>query len=537
MGSGELDFVTSYFRAKRIPCDGLDLLSTYGGEGGVGQHGRGFHEGYPDSYQGWNARKTYRRYNPKMFPNGGSDIEMLRERGFHPIVHGYWLADYSDPEATETYWQDHKFLIEDGWDGWWLDGMESVWDAADDRRVQHVPQDYLPSREKLETTDFRDEYDNIWALLRAKAFYEKQRRDFPDKRVYILNRTAFTGMQRYAAGVNQGDYWSNWDLLRVQLNWLLNMSMSGVLFPESDIGGFYPTEELTDELLIRWAFLATFQPLMRSHGCNWRCRLPWGFGPENEARFTRLIRLRYAMFPYNYTLLHQANQTGVPMMRPMVLEFPSDMETRQMSDQYMWGSHVLVAPVVEKGACERSVYLPDGKWVHSWSLRCYEGPGRVKVEAPLGQDPLFVRAGSVLPMCDPSDNIRLESEPSLTLLVLPGHAAAEFSLYDDDRQTYRYERDEFSLQTFSLSSLNASKEFALEVGAVEGRHAGIRYDREYRIEVPRSLAEVGRVIANGREIPNEVEGEPSTGDQWFVLPDRYVVRLDGRSGPFRVEFC
>ena len=122
-------------------------------------------------------------------------------------------------------------------------------------------------------------------------------------------------MQAYAAGVNQGDYWSSWKLMRIETVWLLQMGMSGIFFPETDIGGHWPTGELTDELFIRWAFLATFSPIMRSHGHNWRCRLPWGFGPENEARFVPLIKLRSAMFPYNYTLLAEANRTGMPMMR------------------------------------------------------------------------------------------------------------------------------------------------------------------------------------------------------------------------------
>ncbi|MDP2956135.1 MAG: glycoside hydrolase family 31 protein, partial [Longimicrobiales bacterium] len=373
-------------------------------------------------------------------------------------------------EATERYWRDHKHLIEDGWEGWWLDGMESVWDAADDRRVGHVPQGYLPRRAKLDSQEFRDEYDNVWALLRAKAFYEKQRRDFPDRRVYILNRTAFSGMQRYAAGVNQGDFWSSWELLRVQRNWLLNMAMSGVLFPESDIGGFYPTEELTDELFIRWAFMATFAPLMRSHGCNWRCRLPWGFGPENEERFVRLIRLRHAMFPYNYTLLHEANRTGIPMMRPMALEFPHDGEVRTMCDQYMWGPYVLVAPVAEKGARERQVYLPEGVWLHGWTLQRFEGPNRVVVEAPLGRDPFFFRAGAVLPICEPSASIPTQSDAHLTLLVLPSEREGAFTLYDDDRSTYRYEKGECSRQESRVSPLREGGAFSLELGAVEGDH-------------------------------------------------------------------
>jgi len=536
MGPGELDFVTTYFREKRIPCDGLALLSTYSGEGGAGRHGRGFHAAYLDGYQGWNAKGTYRKYNPRLLPSGATDVQRLRKRGFHPIVHGYWLSDYADPDATEKLWQDHKFLMQDGWEGWWLDGAESVWDDADLRRVGYVPRDHVPDMKGLESQNLRDEYDNIWALLRAKAFCEKQRRDFPDRRVYILNRTAFPGVQKYAAGVNQGDYWSSWQLLRIQMVWLLNMAMSGVMFPESDIGGFYPTEELTEELFIRWAFMATFAPLMRSHGCNWRCRLPWGFGPENEARFTRLIRLRYSMFPYNYTLLHQANQAGIPMMRPMVLEFPEDFEARTINDQYMWGRDIMVAPVCEKGARERRVYLAKGSWVHYWSLQRFEGPGWITVGAPLGEGPVFLRAGAITPLREPSDTIPIESDGGLILFALPTDHQGTFTLYDDDRRTYRYENGEFSTQAFSMSGTNESGGFFLNIGAVEGNHTGITREREYRIEVPKSLASIRRVAVAGTEIPFLGQEESGPKPYWQSLPDRFVVEVDRRAGPLRLDF-
>ena len=111
MGHGELDFVTTYFREKHIPVDGFDLLTTYGGEGGIGAAGRGFHAGYLDYYQGWHPRGNYKAYNPKLLPNGAADIQTLRQRGFRPIVHGYWVGDFSDEDENEKVWQDYKQLL------------------------------------------------------------------------------------------------------------------------------------------------------------------------------------------------------------------------------------------------------------------------------------------------------------------------------------------------------------------------------------------------------------------------------------------
>lgn len=534
MGHSELDFVTTYFREKRIPVDGLDLLTTYGGEGGIGRGARDFHAGYLDYYQGWHPRGNYKAYNPKLLPNGAKDIRMLRDRGFRPIVHGYWVGDFSDEEDNERVWQDYRKLLSDGWSGWWLDGTEYC-DIGDGTSYDET---YKVADPKKYTDEFREEHDNVWALLRAKAFYERQRRDYPDQRVYILNRTVFPGVQAYAAGVNQGDYWSSWRLMQIETIWLLQMGMSGIFFPETDIGGHWPTGELTDELFIRWAFLATFSPIMRSHGHNWRCRLPWGFGPENEARFVPLIKLRSAMFPYNYTLLAEANRTGMPMMRAMVLAYPDDPVARKSWDAFMWGPDILVAPVFAKGARARDVYLPVGEWLHYWTMQRYEGPATVRIEAPLGKDPLFVRAGSIVPMRPHSDTIPSEGDNQLSLLVVPSEREGSFTLYDDDRETYRYEHGESSSQAFRVGPLDAAGSFELFIGAVEGSHKGVRKVRDYRIEVPRSAVAPTRILVGDREI-RLVEPSGAAGalaPYWQSLGDRAVVVLEKVGGPIRVKF-
>lgn len=521
MGYSELDFVTTYMREKQIPCDGFDLLTTYGGEGGIGQSGRDFHAGYLDYYQGWHPKGSYKSYNKKLLPNGAKDIAMLRERGLRPIVHGYWMGDYSDPAEMEAIWQDYKGLMSDGWSGWWLDGVE----YCDVGQNDSPDTSYAPKNLEKFTPEFRDEHDNVWALMRAKAFYEKQRRDFPDQRVYILNRTVFPGVQAYATGVNQGDYWSSWRLMRIQTVWLLQMQMSGVMFPETDIGGHWPTGELTDELFIRWAFLGLFSPLMRSHGHNWRARLPWGFGPENEARYIPLIRMRMALFPYNYTMLRQAHDTGIPMMRAMALSHPTDSVARKLYDQYMWGDSMLVAPVYEKGATGRSVYLPEGDWVHFWTLAVHAGQQRIDVAAPLAKDPLFIRTGSVIPMHEPGATISAQTNEKLTLLLLPGKSAGTFTLYEDDKETFAYERGEFSQQKFEISALGRDGGFSLTIGAIEGTHKGGVKARAYRLEVPLTLARPKSVSVGKASL---------SPDRLQQAHDRTIIELDQLTGPVTV---
>ena len=458
---------------------------------------------------------------------------MLRERGFRPIVHGYWMGDYSDPPRWRTIWQTYKGLMADGWSGWWLDGVEYC-DVGE--ATPATPHTAPKNLEKF-TAEFRDEHDNVWALMRAKAFYEKQRRDFPDQRVYILNRTVFPGVQAYATGVNQGDYWSSWRLMRIQTVWLLQMRMSGIMFPETDIGGHWPTGELTDELFIRWAFLGLFSPLMRSHGHNWRCRLPWGFGPENEARFVPLIKLRSAMFPYNYTLLARPTHRHADDARTGP-SLSGRSDCAEDFDAFMWGPDVLVAPVYDKGARARDVYLPAGKWLHYWTMTQYEGPATLSIDAPLGKDPLFVRAGSIIPMRAHSDTIPSEGDSHLVLLAVPGDREGSFTLYDDDRETYRYEHGESSSQTFRIGPLDASGSFHLTIGKVEGSHSGVQKARGYRIEVPRSFAAPARVTVGGREIRQDTGADTSeaTAPRWQQLADRSVVTIGEIEGPILIEF-
>lgn len=520
LNPGEVDFVTAYFRKKHIPCDGFVFLSTYNGKGALGKWGRGAHADYLEGYQGWNKFQDYSNYNPSLFPQGKIDIQKLTENGFHLIVHNYFEGDFTDPDDLESIWGEQKFLIEDGWEGWWLDGTETV----SPPRLTHIP--HRGRDVDLLTEDFKDEYDNIWAVLRAKGFYERQRRDFPDKRVYILNRAAFSGMQRYAVGVNQGDYWATWKLMQLQTHWLLHHGTSGIFMPEADIGGHYAHEELDDELCIRWAFLGAFTPIMRSHGHNWRCKLPWGFGPQHEKLFISFIRLRVSLFPYNYTLMHQANRDGYPMMRAMGLEFPNDCYMRSLGNQFMWGPSILVAPVYEKGAHTRKVYLPEGNWVHYWSLKCYnaikpsanpnfdDSDGQFEkqgeelrldfnIDAPCGRDPLFMKAGSIIPCREPTDTIPLHGESDLILWVLPYNQETEFELYDDDRRTYKYEKGEYSTQIFSLTALDDLGTFSLTIGKIKGDYDGIVRKKSYTLVIPKSLVLINNVSVNGDLLPVE----------------------------------
>jgi alpha-glucosidase/alpha-D-xyloside xylohydrolase len=237
----------------------------------------------------------------------------------------------------------------------------------------------------------------------------------------------------------------------------LNHSLSLTPFWGTDTGGFVPTAELTGELYTRWFQFSAFTPLFRSHGRTWKLRLPWGwntgeFGPvesregpdrselrnaEVEPICRKYLELRYRLLPYNYTLMREACDTGLPPMRALWLHFPGDAEAVKLGDEYLWGRDLLIAPVVEQGAAARRLYLPEGTWYDWWTGRPTPGKQWVERRVDLATLPMYARAGAVVPL-DPVRQYTAQpvTEPT-ALRVYPG-ADGSFTLYDDDGQSLSY---------------------------------------------------------------------------------------------------
>jgi alpha-D-xyloside xylohydrolase len=201
----------------------------------------------------------------------------------------------------------------------------------------------------------------------------------------------------------------------------------------------------------------------------------------------------------------------------------------------MWGPDILVAPVYEKGARLRDVYLPAGSWVHYWTGAVHVGAATIAVDAPLGKDPLFVRAGSIIPERRHSDTIPSQSDESLILLAFPGDRDGAFDLYDDDRETYRYEQGEHSSQSFAISRMDSSGSFTIRIGAVVGDHKGVQRTRNYRIEVPTTLAAPRRATLDGREVAF-VDKEDGERPSRISLDDRTVFVFGPLDGPAEIAF-
>lgn len=356
------------------------------------------------------------------------------------------FADFTRP-ATRQWWGDKQAaLLATGASGIWNDMNEPV---TFDRPFSQggggagtLPLD-APQGDPAERTTHAEAH-NLFGLLMCRASYEGWLAHSAE-RPFILTRSAFAGIQRYAANW-MGDNTSIWEHLRLSLPQLLNMGLSGVPFVGVDIGGF--GDNATPELFARWMQIGALMPFCRGHSAAWTApHEPWAFGPRTLAITREYLNLRYRLLPYLYSLFWQAHQTGQPLWRAMFYHFPADARTYHLDSQVMLGEWLLAAPVLEAGRAARVVYLPAGVWHDWWTGETLHGPAEVLASAPLERLPLYVRAGAILPT-GPSQQFTGEKPlDPLTVHVYPG-AEGAFTLYEDDGQTLAYQHGAFRLTHF-----------------------------------------------------------------------------------------
>jgi alpha-D-xyloside xylohydrolase len=311
----------------------------------------------------------------------------------------------------------------------------------------------------------------------------------PQRRVFILTRSALLGSQRYAAANMSGDVAADWESLRRQVPAGLNMALSGIPWWTTDVGGFTvrrkwsrddvrpPDLEEWRELVTRWFQFAAFCPLLRVHG-QFPHREMWRFGADegHPAYASQLAfdRLRYRMLPYTYTLAAAVTRHGAAIMRPLVMDFVADPEVLEIGDQFLFGPSLLVNPVTRPGASSRSVYLPRGAdWYDFWTGARLAGGQRIEALAPYESLPLYVRAGSILPFGPELQHTGEKPADPLTLWVYTG-ADADFELYEDDGLTYGYESGAFATIPLRWDDARGTLTLGARVGDFPGRLASRR---------------------------------------------------------------
>jgi alpha-D-xyloside xylohydrolase len=352
--------------------------------------------------------------------------------------------DTTNPDAARWYWNViRENYVTKGFDAFWADETEP--DIPPNGSYFHVGPGTA--------------FFNVYPLFHTAAFYNGMRRDMPERAV-ILARDSYLGAQHNGAIFWSSDIAPTWDTLRRQIPTGLNFVASGMPYWSTDIGGWQylpashkpahpPLLDPSDardnvggyddypELYTRWFQYGVFQPTFRSHGSRPHNEV-WSYGKAAEPILEKYLRLRYQLMPYIYSLGYQANQTGAPFMRGLFLDFGADPNVADLRDEYMFGPALLVAPVVEQGATSRSVYLPAGTdWYNFWTNERLHGGQRIQVSAPIDTIPLFVRAGSILPLGSAVDST-VDPQTITKIRIYPG-ADAAFTLFNDDGISYGYE--------------------------------------------------------------------------------------------------
>jgi alpha-glucosidase len=350
------------------------------------------------------------------------NLAMARNKGWilppNPADPNYWVIrsrnlDFSLPDVR-TYWKENnrKFL-EAGLAAFWNDEGES---------------DYV-------------EY-SYWNIAELSLFAEAK----PGERFWSLNRSFIPGMQRFGAAVWTGDIAADWKPLERTPGEMLSYGLSGMPYSACDIGGY--SGNTTPELLSRWMEAGVFFPIMRSHSENSSTpHFPWLFGPDAEAAIRKALDLRYQLIPYYYSLSHENATTAAPLMRPLVMEFPADANAVGLTDEWLMGKSLLAAPVLNAGGA-RSIYLPADGWFDFGTSHSTQGPQTVQVTAKLDEIPMYVRAGTLLPLGPVRQYTGEPSQTPLEMQIYPGHDAT-FDLVEDDGKTLDYQKGTERITHFS----------------------------------------------------------------------------------------
>ena len=406
------------------------------------------------------------------------------------------FPDFTNPSVRTWFGNLYEEYMDQGVSGFWNDMNEpSIFPPGDTQQdVFDLPEKTFPLSVRHDGDGHEDDharYHNVYGMQMARTTHEAMRRLRSDHRPFVLTRSGFAGVQRYAA-VWTGDNVSTWEHLALSIPMLCNLSVSGVPFVGSDIGGF--AGESSGELFARWLQAAALTPFCRAHAeigtCN---REPWSHGEEFEAINRASIELRYQLLPYLYSLFYEHEQIGTPVMRPLWFDYPSDQRTYEVEDQFLVGSELLVAPVINEGSVRRNVYFPCGsEWRDWWTGASYEGNSEIEIDAPIETLPLFIRAGAALPTQAVVQHTGEMDRVPLTITAVPGELPSSCTFYEDSGDGFDYRNGNFSIG--QIEHAKGSLSFK-RTGAFYGRTVG-------QVELRGFDSQPQRVEVNGEFIEN-----------------------------------
>jgi len=448
------------FREKKIPCDVIHLDIDY-----------------MDGYRCFT-------WDPQRFPDPKNMLKDLKEQGFKSIViidpgikidpyypiyqqgvyndyfcnrmdgarfkGSVWpgpchFPDFTNPAARKWWAGLFNGLMDVGVDGIWNDMNEpAVFETGSfPRDVRHDYDGHPCSHRKAH---------NVYGMQMARATNEGQKQFSGNKRAFTITRSAYAGVQRFSS-VWTGDNMATWEHLKIANVQCQRLSVSGISFTGSDVGGFI--ESPSGELYTRWIQLATFHPFFRTHSSgDHGDKEPWIFEDKYLNIVRRFIEFRYELLPYIYSVFHRHSKHGDPMIKSLHLAFQHDQETHQREEEFMLGDNLLICPISKKGKTQRKMYLPEGNWYHFWTDKLFVGKKEINIKAPLNEIPLFVAAGVVLPMQPKMQYVDEFIPEELTLHIYKPTNSTVSELYEDDGNTNDYLRGISSLKTFTNTLVN-----------------------------------------------------------------------------------
>ena len=429
---------------------------------------------------------------------------------------GVKVYDAFSPVARDIYWKYLKTLYDYGTDAWWMDSTDPDFFNPKESDYAHPV-----------TGGTWRSLRNAFPLETVRGIYQSQRQDDRGKRVFIMTRSSFAGQQHYGSNMWSGDVNSSWDMLRKQVPAGLSYTLTGNPNFNTDIGGFFcgsyntrgggsaPKNPQFQELYVRWMQYGLFCPVFRSHGAD-APREIWQFGKKGEPIYDAIekqIRLRYRLIPYLYSIAWQVTSNNDSYMRPLFADFAADKTVWDMTDEFMFGHSILAAPIVSPQYTEERIirtnemtgwnrqnatengstgavdftatktatkYLPKGaQWYDFWTGQRYQGGQNVELQTSIDRVPMFVRAGSILPLGPEMQYVGEKSWDNLELRVYPG-ANGSFVLYEDEGDSYNYEKGTYTTITFDWSD----KSRTLTIGARRGSYPGMLRSRTFTVVMP-----------------------------------------------------
>lgn len=467
----EVEELAANMRKYNIPCDVIHLDIDY--------------------------MKDYKvfTWNDKTFPNPKEMMDNLKENGFKIVTildpgtkveDGYFMYEEGKEKGYFATDENGEIYVNQVWPGdavfpdfsseevrnWWADhekdlidtGVSGIWNDMNEPASFRGPLPLDVQFAHGEKTYTHEELHNVYGSLMSKAAHDGLEKH-DKKRPFVITRACYAGIQKYST-VWTGDNQSLWHHLQMAIPQLCNLGLSGVAFAGTDVGGF--GADVTKELLIRWVQVGCFSPLFRNHCAKAQRRQePWTFDEECLDIYRKYVKLRYHFLPYFYDLFAKGEKTGLPVMRPLVLQYEKDSNVKDMNDQFLVGDSILVAPILEQGKTKRMVYLPQGEWVDYHTKEVIKGGQYILKDAPLSICPIYIKSGSVIPV-GPEQNYVGEVKEDILVLECFGENGS-YVHYQDNGEDFAYREGEYN-----------AYEITMKAGKVTAKQIHSGYEKAYK---------------------------------------------------------